>query len=163
MKTIHLARGLTLPAADLYEQLSASTQKIPGGCWLWKGTKANGYGRIVRKKRRVYVHRAGYALRYGRVPKKKVCHKCDTPACWRPSHLFRGTQAQNLADMRKKGRGSPPPHFYGEDHPIAKLTRKKVATIRLLRARGVPQRKVAKQFRVSQATIGSIVHRRTWR
>jgi hypothetical protein len=163
VKTIHLARGLTLPAAELYEQLSACTRKIPGGCWLWKGTKANGYGRIVRKKRRIYVHRAGYAIRHARVPKQKVCHKCDTPPCWRPSHLFAGTQAQNLADMRKKGRGSAPPRFYGEAHPIAKLTRKKVAEIRELRAHGVPQRTVAKRFHVSQATVGNIVHRRTWR
>lgn len=163
MKTVHVAPALTFPAAELYEQLSARTKKIPGGCWLWQGTKANGYGRIVKRKRAFYVHRAGYALRHGHVPDQKVCHKCDTPPCWRPSHLFAGTQAQNLADMRRKGRGSPPPRFYGEAHPIAKLTRKKVAAIRRLRARGVPQRTVAKRFRVSQATVGNIAHRRTWR
>jgi hypothetical protein len=34
-----------------------------------------------------------------------VMHMCDTPACYRLDHLQLGTQAENAADMKAKGRG----------------------------------------------------------
>lgn len=33
-----------------------------------------------------------------------VLHKCDNRLCVRVDHLFLGTQKENLADMRSKGR-----------------------------------------------------------
>lgn len=38
-----------------------------------------------------------------------VMHECDNPPCFNYWHLRLGTQADNLADMRAKGRQAPPP------------------------------------------------------
>jgi hypothetical protein len=35
----------------------------------------------------------------------QILHRCDNPQCCNPEHLFVGTQAENMADMRRKGRG----------------------------------------------------------
>lgn len=44
---------------------------------------------------------------YGTEPPEGICvlHTCDTPGCVRPSHLWLGTQLENIADRESKGRG----------------------------------------------------------
>lgn len=41
-------------------------------------------------------------------PKWVVCHKCDTPACFNPDHLFIGTDSDNQKDSVNKGRTTRP-------------------------------------------------------
>lgn len=77
------------------------------GCWLWRGTLTNGYGRVYSNKLRrpVFAHRASWELKNGSIPQGMwVLHKCDTPSCVRPDHLFLGTAADNVEDMHNKKR-----------------------------------------------------------
>lgn len=94
------------------------------GCWLWLGaTNQRGYGQFFwGGKLRVSAHRAGYAMEHGSLPPSDVhvLHRCDTPSCVNPHHLFLGDQQVNMADMRAKGRGYAPPtlEFCARGHPI---------------------------------------------
>lgn len=99
--------------ASLAQRFWLKVMKTDGDqCWLWTGAKdSKGYGNIslggrgagYRKSSRV-----AWELVNGPAPEgMAVCHKCDNPSCVRPDRLFLGTQRENLADMRRKGRGGP--------------------------------------------------------
>ncbi len=75
-------------------------------CWLWTGPRrSSDYGAMAYKDGLESAHRFSYMLHYKKLPKGMwVLHKCDTPLCVNPKHLFLGTPADNERDMRQKGR-----------------------------------------------------------
>ena len=81
------------------------------GCVLYTGfTNKQGYSLVNQRpgNRKILVHRLAYEQVNGPIPEGHViCHRCDTPNCVNPSHLFAGTQKDNLRDMFAKGRGRP--------------------------------------------------------
>lgn len=81
------------------------------GCWLWiAGTRPNSkgvlYGRHhMQKGGSIGAHRFSYMTHVGPIPDGKyVCHRCDTPLCVNPDHLFVGSHSDNMKDMVNKGR-----------------------------------------------------------
>ena len=79
------------------------------GCMLWEGFwhPRFQYGRVMLSPRAEQAHRAVWASVHGPIPKGMcVLHRCDTPPCCNPAHLFLGTHADNMRDMAKKGRGA---------------------------------------------------------
>jgi hypothetical protein len=104
------------------------------GCYLWQGSTDNhGYGQLSvggRKGRPRKAHRITWELARGPIPAgMNVLHTCDTPACVRIGHLFLGTQADNVADMDKKGRRRTP-NRRGENNSRTILTTTQAHKIR---------------------------------
>lgn len=112
--------------ANGYARFWDQVEKTPS-CWLWKGwVTSAGYGETSVGGRRITVHRLSYTLANGPIPKGKlIMHTCDVPLCVRPDHLRIGTDAENHADMVRKGR-----HTVGVATKRAKLTDELVRQIR---------------------------------
>lgn len=91
--------------ASLEEQLLARVEKVPYGCWLFKGSLRSGYGRIQVNKKLESVHRISWIIYRGPIPEGLfVLHHCDVRNCINPDHLFLGTKKDNYDDMYNKGR-----------------------------------------------------------
>jgi len=75
-------------------------------CWEWKrGKFYDGYGQVKWNGHGTRAHRVAWELIYGPILEGLlVCHTCDNPPCCNPSHLFLGTQKDNIQDAIHKGR-----------------------------------------------------------
>lgn len=137
----------------------------PDGCWPWTASlTGGGYGQIgIGNGRNAMSHRLSYELHAGSpIPRGlSVLHRCDNRPCCNPAHLFLGTQADNIADMDRKGRARRPT-LRGERAGLAKLTDEQVMELRALYAAGTRQIDLAARFGVRQSTVSSIVRRATW-
>ncbi len=137
--------------------------KATSTCWLWTaGRHELGYGKFWLNGRTIGAHRVAYEIVHGPIPDGMfVCHACDVPACVRPSHLFLGSQADNIADKHTKGRHHDQ---RGEsNNGRVKLTDDLVRDIRASASRGERGAWIARRVGVSPATVCDVVKRRTWR
>lgn len=87
-----------------------------------------------------------------------VLHRCDNPPCIRPEHLFLGTQADNIEDAVAKGRHSS----VGDRNNNAKLTNALVASLRRKAKSGVRAKELAKEFKVGQKYVYTILGGYVW-
>lgn len=134
-----------VPTESDLERFWAKVEKSDG-CWLWTSQLRNGYGLFGFNGGTVSAHRFSYSLANELERGEKVCHSCDTPACVRPSHLFKGTHKMNMDDMRSKGRGHQG------------LTNEQIMDIRSRELTGTVCRDLAAEFGVSSNQIKNILN-----
>lgn len=144
--------------ASLERRMAAKVARgSPEECWNWtaRATCCGGYGAInAGRGPKLRAHRVAWALAGGTLPGGAViCHRCDNPKCCNPAHMFLGTQAENAADMREKGRGVSPPTHWGERHHKATIPD---ADIPKILADPRSHATVAKDYGVSMNTIWRI-------
>ncbi len=147
---------IPVPANIKFVQLPT----MPDPCWEWQlHRSANGYGIIKLKGKNEYVHRLFYRIFNGPLHgATTVLHRCDNKPCCNPSHLRKGTAADNIADCKAKGR-----HSYGTKQRTAKLTDKRVLDIRTEYASGsTSQHKLARKYGVSRTTLRNAMYGKSW-
>ena len=167
--------------SDLTRFWSYTDRSSPDGCWLWTGyVGPNGYGRfsvigLDGKRKTLSAHRVALELTTGYLPSEVfACHRCDTPLCCRPDHLFRGTVQENNADKVLKNRQAYGPWHgrytrpervsRGEKRWNAKLTEEKVRQLRHeYQPRLVGIDTLAQKYGLSRNVVWRAVTRKSWK
>lgn len=145
-----------------------------GDCWEWTGyidrSRSGGYGVLACDGKSQRANRVCWQIVNGPIPDgMQVLHRCDHRPCVNPSHLFLGTNYENVQDKLRKGRHlrgleaamySNPRR--GSDNPHAKLTDEQVLAMREKYAQGQTCRDIAKQFAIREHVCNMILHGRRW-
>ncbi len=157
------------------EVLKRQIQLNEKGCWIWLGSqrpahhkRINGkmrtilaYGQQTFRRKRWSAHRLSWTVFKGDIPAGKcVCHRCDTPLCINPDHLFLGSALDNSTDAKEKNR-----HPFGEKHPKHKLTDKVVKQMRTVYqpcSRNFGQRALAKKFKCAVGLVCDVLNGKRW-
>ncbi len=153
------------------ERFDAQYMPIPeAGCWLWIGTKVKGYGQFRADGSSQLAHRYSLAQALGRqlLPDMFACHKCDTPSCVNPDHLFEGTVQDNVDDLVRKGlqpqgerlSATFKTRCHGRSHHSSRLIEPDVLAIC---ASSESLKTLATTYKVSRSTISKIKKGLIWK
>lgn len=121
-------------------------------CWEWqRQLNPAGYGALRATGRPWLAHRLSYSIFSGDPSGLVICHKCDNPKCCNPTHLFAGTQQDNVADMMRKGRQALGLRVGG-----AKLSDQDKSLIVARALFGESHASIAEDFGVSVSRVGCV-------
>lgn len=176
--------------AEDVARFRASSHPV-GMCIEWVGERDDeGYGVFYAGGKAFRAHRVAHVVDIGPIdpPSSLVLHECDNPACVSPGHLKLGTQADNMADMVRRGRSlcgdrhpmrvhperaargerhglrvHPERAARGERHGRAKLTWDAVREMRALHGSGEKIADLARRFGVNYTAAKLVVLGKTWR
>lgn len=167
--------GQTIANIDRVRERFWVKVKKTSGCWEWTASlNQHGYGNLPSRigaagKNELLSHRVSWIINIGPIPDgADVLHQCDNPKCVRPDHLFLGTHAENMKDMKNKGRhGSVRTKEYfqrGSVHYAYRVRGKKITkeiASEILAMRG-SQASIGNQYGVSQSMVSKIKCGKGW-
>ena len=144
-------------ACSLKCKLLGGIEKNANDCWIWqRRTGNNKYGYVRWLGKWISAHRASYNEFIGPIAQDKVvCHKCDTPLCINPNHLYLATQRENILDAVKKRRMCA-----GERNHFHKLTDIQINEMRILKKEGFSYPRLARIFNCSAVHVVEIIKNR---
>lgn len=134
---------------------------VKNGCWGAKTQFGYGYARCeVDKNKSQLLHRASYEIFVGPIPEgMQINHKCHNPQCCRPSHLYLGTQQDNINDQIERGT-----FVKGSKHGNAKINEDIAKEIKImLKSKKHLHREIADKFGVSRDLVKDISRNKTWK
>jgi len=138
------------PNEKSLELILSHVTRSDNGCLEWnRSVNRKGYG-IIKIMGKIYrPHRIIWEMHNGPIPDgMMICHTCDNPPCCEISHLYIGTNQDNVDDRSRRGRGAK------------KLTAEKAAKIRIdSRSR----REIATEYGISMLAVTHIKKFRWWR
>lgn len=157
-----------------------------GRCWIWTGMKnRKGYGLMKIGRRGFSCHRVSFEMHTRELsPGECALHTCDRPSCVNPSHIYAGSNQDNVNDKMKRGRFVPfgpvpadrrargakngaytKPHRVrkGSNNGRSKLNERQIPAIRGLLIGGVSRKAIAKTYSVSEGLIDQIAQGKIWR
>ena len=107
---------------------------------------------LAHKQGKHYDELIGWAL-----------HRCDTPSCIAPHHLYEGNAQDNVQDALRRNRHRAP-GLSGGSNPQSKLTEEQVQMIRYLRQHtNMSLTELGRMFDIHFVSVHGIVHRKRWK
>jgi HNH endonuclease len=155
-------RGDVEEAARFWRKVDENGPVFPmhGRCWVWRGAVSKDYGHFSAGGRMMGAHVYSWQQTNGVQPDGLfILHRCDNPLCVRPSHLFTGTQQENVNDCMAKNRRAS---TVGERNAKSKLT---ADDVREIRRRYQPRKNgklLAEEFGVRVQTIRQAARGDRW-
>jgi hypothetical protein len=146
---------------DLAARIEEMCIPVPWtGCLLFTGRLSKkGYPLISEHGREHRAHRVTLAAKLGRplLRTEFACHECDVRGCCEPTHLFPGTNQENVDDKCAKGR-------QGRVHGPRKLrSHRQAEAVRKSRARGVTVAAIAARTGLSERQVERICAGTSWK
>lgn len=129
-------------------------------CWNWIGcTNNRRYGSIGLAGKVIGAHCYSYLIYKGSIEEgQHVLHKCDNRRCVNPSHLFLGSNYDNIQDKINKGRLPK-----GDTHNSSVLLSSQVLQMREDYKTETRLWVLAKRYNIASSTVFKIVNRQRWK
>ena len=161
-----------MPRLSVMGMLFRGTGYKMDSCIEWQGNRSDkNYGRQWSTELNRYERATHVVLREEGIDVPSgmcVMHICDNPPCVNPDHLEIGTHADNMRDMKEKGRaksGGAWKSQPGEINGLAKLTENNVRYIRKVyhpRHSQFGARALARELGVSHTAISKAAKGENW-